>query len=63
MGARRVVTGFVSKRGAYLAISMAPALQGVVQIMDGMVGLPGWIEVAPWLRREGERIGEEKERR
>ncbi len=38
---RKIVKGFVSERGAYLAISMAPALQGVVQIMDGMVGLPG----------------------
>jgi len=32
---------FCCKKVLYLAISIAPALQGVVQINDGAAGLPG----------------------
>jgi len=47
------------------AISIAPADQGLVKRTEGFgaAGLPGWsVEGEVW-RREGERIGEEKERR
>jgi len=49
----------------YLAISIAPALHGVVQIMEGAAGLPGCIVElpAPACRSAGERIGDENERR
>lgn len=49
----------------YLAISIAPAVQGVVQIREGVAGLPGWRDIAslPVWRREGVSIGEENERR
>jgi len=51
-----------------LAISNAPALQGFTKMLlgDGCAGEPGWVETeAPSVvaRREGERRGEEKERR
>lgn len=50
---------------SYLAISMAPALQGVVQIIDGVVGEPGCIELTSpaGCRSDGDNIGDEKERR
>jgi hypothetical protein len=50
------------------AISNAPALQGLTKML-GWAGEPGWAEVpvllpeASVMRREGERSGEEKERR
>ena len=51
----------------YLAISIAPADQGLVKIMEGFgaAGVPGWSVVGACgsLRSVGERYGEEKERR
>ena len=49
----------------YLAISIALALHGVVQISEGTAGVPGCIElISPpgWIK-DGMRSGEEKERR
>jgi len=48
------------------AISMAPADQGLVNNMDGFgaAGVPGWrVDDELCERSEGERSGEEKERR
>jgi len=42
---------------------MAPALQGVVQIMDGAEGPPACIDSDADLRREGEMSGDENESR
>ena len=51
-----------------LAISKAAALHGFANIVVGFgwAGEPGWVETIPLysvLRRDGERRGEEKERR
>jgi hypothetical protein len=50
-----------------LAASSAPALQGFRKSVlgAGWAGEPGWVEVAEWsvFRRDGERSGEENERR
>lgn len=50
-----------------LAASRAPALQGLRNSVlgTGFAGEPGWVEVAEplALRRDGERRGEENERR
>ena len=52
-----------------LAISSAPALHGLTKILLGVgcAGEPGCVEVVPWssivARREGERSGDEKDRR
>lgn len=51
---------------AYLAISIAPALQGVVQIREGLTaGDPGCREMLSpeACNRDGDKVGEEKERR
>lgn len=49
------------------AISMAPALHGVVQIIEGAAGLPGWTEdssaALPCWRSDGDSFGDEKESR
>jgi hypothetical protein len=44
---------------------MAPADQGLVKSMEGFgaAGLPGWSDEGDTCRRDGERRGEEKERR
>lgn len=50
------------------AISRAPALQGLTKsaVGFGLAGEPGWVETTPplvELRREGDRSGDEKDRR
>lgn len=47
------------------AISIAPADHGLVKSTEGFgaAGLPGWRVEGAGCKREGERIGEENERR
>lgn len=49
----------------YRAISIAPADHGLVKSTEGFgaAGLPGWRIEGAGCKREGERIGEENERR
>jgi hypothetical protein len=55
----------VAERGTYRAYSIAPADHGFVKRREGFgaAGLPGWrVEGEGW-RSDGDRRGEEKERR
>lgn len=57
--------GVTGARLTYLAISIAPALHGVVQICEAMTGILGCAELVslPGWKEDGMRRGEEKERR